>query len=332
VGKLPTSQLLALLKCIKPTRGSVVPPRPGFDSGVHRVGRDRYLVVSTDPCTGVPHKWFGWLLVHYAASDVAMFGVEPRYLALNLLGPPGTSFESYRSVMRQSCVAAKELNATIVTGHTGSYDGLTRLVGTCTAYGFIDSKRLITPDGSKPEDLILCTKPLGLELLMNFALARRNLANGLFGRKRARQLSRMMKMQSSVKEALVLSRLQGIHAMHDATEGGLVAALNEMADTSSLGFTLDFEKLSIVAEANILAEHYSLTVPQLMAMSSTGTLLAAVSQRNWESAVRALSATGLRPVIIGEFTRFRQRSLRANGKVKDFPRSAEDPYAKIMNR
>ena len=45
----------------------------GYDAGVHRLG-DKYVVVAADPCTGVPEEWFGWLLINYAASDVALFG------------------------------------------------------------------------------------------------------------------------------------------------------------------------------------------------------------------------------------------------------------------
>lgn len=331
MGKLPNQQLLELLECIAPKRDLVIPPRPGFDSGVQRIGRDRYLVVSTDPCINVPKQWFGWLLVNYAASDVALFGAEPSYLVLNLLGPPGTSFEDYRFVMRQVCAAARELNATVVTGHTGSYKGLTCLVGTCTAYGFATSKQLITPDGSRSGDLILCTKPLGLEVIINLALTRRTLANRLFGARRTRHLARMIKLQSCVKEAQLLAGLPGLHSMHDATEGGIVAALNEMADTSGLGFTVNFEKLPITVEARILADRYNLTAAQRMAMSSTGTVLAGVSPHKCESAVKLLSEMGLKPSVIGTFTRDRQRYLTADGKRRNFPRKAEDPYAQIIN-
>jgi hydrogenase maturation factor len=45
----------------------IIPPLIGYDAGVHRVG-DQYLVVATDPCTGVPPEWFGWLLINYAAQ------------------------------------------------------------------------------------------------------------------------------------------------------------------------------------------------------------------------------------------------------------------------
>ena len=73
MGKLGIQDLKSLLSCIKKDPLVIVPPQPGFDSGVHLTDGDKYLVVSTDPCIGVPEEWFGWLLVHYVASGIALF-------------------------------------------------------------------------------------------------------------------------------------------------------------------------------------------------------------------------------------------------------------------
>ena len=51
-------------------------------------------------------------------------------------------------------------------------------------------------------------------------------------------------MQSCVKEALHLPKTGCVHAMHDATEGGFVAALNELAEASRVGFKVDWEKIA----------------------------------------------------------------------------------------
>ena len=87
MGKLPNEDLKRLLGCIKKDSKVLVPPQLGFDSGVHRIDGDRYLVVSTDPCIGVPDDWFGWLLINYVASDIALFGAKMEYCTVNLLGP-----------------------------------------------------------------------------------------------------------------------------------------------------------------------------------------------------------------------------------------------------
>jgi hydrogenase maturation factor len=132
MGKLSSKDLAKLLRCIKKDSRVIIPPEPGFDSGVHLIG-DKYMVVSTDPCIGVPEEWFGWLLIHYAASDVALFGARPEFCTINLLGPSSTKPQTFNRIMQQACNAAEEIQATIVTGHTGTYSDLSAVVGVCTA-------------------------------------------------------------------------------------------------------------------------------------------------------------------------------------------------------
>jgi hydrogenase maturation factor len=330
MGKLKTEDLKEVLKCIKKTSRVIVPPMPGFDSGAHELGNDKCVVVSTDPCIGVPEKWFGWFLIHYAASDVALFGAPPRYCTINLLGPSQTATAVFRRIMKQACEAADELNMTIITGHTGTYDELRTVIGTCTAYGIISRNELITPAGARPGDYILFTKPLGLETTVNFALTRRGLANEVFGPQQTLKLVSEVKMQTCVQEALLLAKVGGVHAMHDATEGGLVAALNEIADASGTGFKVEFAELPIAPELERLGARFRLTRDEILATSSTGSLLAAVSPDSRGKAVRILSKRGLKPKIIGVFMRSKKRLLQIENEESDFPSEANDPYAKIM--
>lgn len=330
MGKLKTEDLEQVLKCIKKTSRIIVPPMPGFDSGAHKLDDDKCLVVSTDPCIGVPKKWFGWFLIHYAASDVALFGAPPQYCTINLLAPPKTATAVFQRIMKQACETADELNMAIITGHTGTYDGLRTAIGTCTAYGIIHRKELITPAGAKPGDYLICAKPLGLETLVNFALTRKELAKELFGPEQTLKLAGEVKMQTCVQEALLLAKVGGVHAMHDATEGGLVAALNEMADASRTGFKVQYAELPIASELEKLGAHFHLTREEVLAVSSTGTLLAAVSPRSKTRAIRVLSKHGLKPKVIGVFTRGKKRLLQVENEESVFPSEADDPYARIM--
>ena len=87
MGKLHSAELKKLLSCIKKDSRVVIPPMVGYDSGVHLLG-DKYVVVASDPCIGVPEEWFGYLLVNYAASDLALSGAKPEFCTINLLGSP----------------------------------------------------------------------------------------------------------------------------------------------------------------------------------------------------------------------------------------------------
>lgn len=330
MGKLAPDDLRKVLSHIKKTAKVIVPPMPGFDSGVHEIGDDLCMVIATDPCIGVPREWFGWFLIHYSASDVALFGAKPQFCTVNLLGPPKTKSTIFMEVMRQACDAADELDMTIITGHTGTYDGLTTLVASCTAYGLIQRSNLITPAGAKPDDYILCSKPIGFETLINFVLTHKTLAEKLFGPKQTQHLAEQVKMQTCVKEALLLAKTGGVSAMHDATEGGFVAALNEIADASNVGFSIDSSKLPLTQELQKLTQQFRLTHKQIMSMSSTGTLLAAVSPSQKDRIVDMLSSQGFDAKIVGVFSETEKRLIEIGGKEVEFPREPDDPYVQIV--
>lgn len=330
MGKLSSEELKKLLSCIKPDERVLIPPMIGYDAGVHLLD-GKYLAVATDPCTGVPEEWFGWLLINYASSDVALFGAKPEFCTINLLGPIGTKPEVFQKIMKQTCGAADELGIAIVRGHTGMYGSLSGLLGVCTVYGTVEPERLITPGSAKAGDLILCTKPLGLETITNLSLTYPNLAQTLFGATQQKRLAAQVPMQSCVYEAIELAQLGGVHAMHDATEGGFVAALNELAGASKLGFKVDWEKLPLSTEVLALQNFFKLTDEQLLAMSSTGTILAAVKPEAQEKVEVALNKLGLFASFLGEFTKAPERVLIKKGKEVAYPLVADDPYTLILS-
>ncbi len=330
MGKLPPEELKKLLSCIKKDSRVIIPPTIGYDSGVHLFD-GKYMVVATDPCIGVPEEWFGWLLINYAASDVALSGAKPEFCTINLLGPKSAKPETFQKIMEQTCKAADELEIAIVRGHTGMYDSLSGLLGVATVYGAVQLEKLITPANAKPGDLILCTKPLGMETITNFSIANRELAQELFGFEQQGKLSKQVYMQSCVREALALAKTGVVHAMHDATEGGFVGALNELAEASGLGFSVDWEKILPSREVLALQNYFKLTDEQLLAMSSTGTIIVAIDPQNKEKITEALSQNGLSPSFIGEFTENKDRTLIKNGKETAFPQGANDPYSMILS-
>jgi hydrogenase expression/formation protein HypE len=330
MGKLAAKDLQKMLTCIKKDFRVIVPPMIGYDAGIHLLN-GKYVAVATDPCTGVPKEWFGWLMINYAASDVALFGGKPEFCTINLLGQIGTKPEVFQEIMKQTCNAADKLGIAIVRGHTGTYDSLKDMLGVCTVYGSIETKKLITPGNAQPGDLILCTKSLGLETITNFALTNKEKARELFGVGKQAELSELVYLQSCVEEALQLTAIEGVHAMHDATEGGFVAALNELAAASNVGFRIDEEKIPIPAEVNLLKEYFKLNEEQILALSSTGTILAAVAPEKRAKIEVVLKNHGLSPNFIGMFTETKERLLIREGKEMAFPQVADDPYSMILS-
>jgi hydrogenase maturation factor len=119
--------------------------------------------------------------------------------------------------------------------------------------------------------------------------------------------------------------------MHDVTEGGFVAALNELAQASKLGFRVEWEKLPLNKEVLALQSYFKLSDEQLLAISSTGTILAAVKPEAKEKVKATLAKSGLEAFYLGKFTENKERVLIRKGKETTFPDVADDPYTMILS-
>jgi hydrogenase expression/formation protein HypE len=119
--------------------------------------------------------------------------------------------------------------------------------------------------------------------------------------------------------------------MHDITEGGLVATLNEIAHSSNVGFSVNYTNLPITSDLITLVNHFKLSQNQVLSISSTGNILAAVSPAKKDEIVNVLSKRGLNTKIIGMFSKNKERFLECDGSKRIFPRFIDDPYARILN-
>ncbi len=331
MGKFSAEDLQEIIACIARDPEVMIPPRPGYDAGVFSLDDERCVVIATDPCVGVPEAWFGWFLIHFACSDVALFGIPPRFCSVNLLAPLKTSKDIFKDIMVQVCKATEDLGISLVTGHSGTYSDICELTGTCTALGLGLKKDLITPAGAHPGDKIFITKSLGLEVLINYSFFKESKANELFGRSKVQAFQNMIEMQSCVKDALTITQSKVVSAMKDITEGGFIIALNELADASKLGFRVSFEKLPLSDEFYALAKAYRLSLNQILGTSSTGVILGALAPTTEKQFLEYLKIRGIEAIIIGEFWDKKTRVLvNADGTEKPFPYGNFDPYTLLL--
>ena len=119
--------------------------------------------------------------------------------------------------------------------------------------------------------------------------------------------------------------------MHDATEGGLVAALNEMSDASEVGFKVEMEEIPISEEVWILWNHFKLSLLEVLSMSSSGTILAAISPEAKGEVEEVLHKSGIPSSFIGTFTKNKERIMIKDDIDSVFPQKVNDPYAKILS-
>ncbi len=318
LGKIPMRVLRRILKHVVCGEDILVGPGIGIDAAVIR-SSSSIIVSACDPITGASRD-VGWLSVHVNANDIAVCAAYPRWYVVVLLMPPGTQEEHIYELMSGIRGALSEIGASLVAGHTEITNKVTDtiVVGTMIGTPMISGK-YVSNRNARPGDLIIMTKGAGIEgtwILVD--MFRRKLGLSESYARRARGLRRLISVLPDV-EALINIGIENIHAMHDATEGGLIGALFELAEASNVGFYVDEECVIIRDETRVLAEKLSLDPLKLI---SSGTLIAIVDPQHGDEAIDALSRRGIEASIIGRITSGKRVLRRIDGtevKIRDAP-------------
>ena len=316
-----------------PDRTVIVPPLTGVDAGVVDLEDGRVLVIAEDPIfvvPGQPLEMFGWYTVHIGASDVAVMGVAPRYMTYSLLMPPGTPDRDLRTIVDSIHKEAKALGIAIVGGHTGYYPGLASpLIGGITVFSVCGKDEFVTPAGARPGDDVLLTKGPAIEAVGILSVLREKELLEHYPKELVDKAKATCMQMTVVKDALVAMKAGGVTAMHDATEGGVIGGLFEIANASGVGMEVDESRFVYPEEVKMVAEalHFD-----AVAAIAEGTLLLTVRPTHSKRVIHALARKGIRCSVVGKVTKDKRRRTmkRLDGKVEKLHIPEQDPFWPIF--
>lgn len=298
VGKLPAELLARLLREDGPRDpGVVVGPGVGLDCAVLAPGPG-LLVAKSDPITFATAE-LGWYLVQVNANDLATTGAEPRWLLATLLLPEGaTTAALVEGILRDVRDACRELGISLVGGHTEVTHGLGRPIVAGTLLGQVAPERLVTPRGARPGDVVLVTKSVPIEAAAILARERPERLAGSVTEAELRRATRYLRDPgiSVVHDARVALAAGRVTAMHDPTEGGLAAALWEVAEASGRTIVFDRSAAPVDPLAGKICAAFGLDP---LATIASGALLLTVGPDDAGIVRAALEREGIRCTPVG---------------------------------
>ncbi len=309
-GKLP-NELLAdiIFSNIRIKRDEVlVFPKVGVDCGVIDFG-ENVCVISTDPITGTTSD-IGWLGVHVACNDVIAAGVEPLGLMLTIMAPPGTTETDLYDIMSQADKASTELNVDIVGGHTEITNAVTRTVLSTTAIGKAQKSKVMSMLTAQNGDYVIMTKTAGLEGTAIIARDKETELKEVIDPEIIKRAKNMINDISVLKEGEIAANI-GVHRMHDATEGGVLGALWEIAESSGLGIEVYGDRMPVTEETKAICDHLNINPLRLI---SSGCLLIATPDK--KELLSELKKAGIKATVVGRMIK-KGRYIK-NGTVR-FP-------------
>jgi hydrogenase maturation factor len=283
----------------------LVGPRHGVDVGVVRVADGVAMAMTADPVFVVPaYGWerAAWFAVHILASDAATSGLPLRWMAVDLNLPPEVTDEELTVLWDAFHRACRDIGIAVVTGHTARYDGCAwPMVGGATCMALGPEDRFVTPTMARPGDAVVVTKGAAIEATALFAATFPDrLAVGV-GAETVAAGDALFGAMTVVPEAVLARefglREDGVTSMHDATEGGVLGGLAEVAAASDVGMRIELDAIPVLPEVRAICEH---TGMDPYTSISEGTLIATVVPARADAFVEALSAAGIAAAVVGE--------------------------------
>ena len=331
IGKidLESFEQFILKRLGKKDKSVLVPPLTGVDATVIDMGDDKALIVAEDPIFTIPGQsleMFGWYTVHIGASDVAVMGVKPKYMTYTLLMPPQTSDEDFRTIVDSIHKTALELEITIVGGHTGYYPvGAVPLIGGITVFSITDKDKYVTPLGAKPGDDVILTKGPAIETVGILSFLYEKMLREKYPSHLVEKAKSLCKQMTVIKDCLTAMEAGGVTSMHDATEGGVIGGLFEIANASNVGMEID-EKLFIYPE-EVKFVCKELNIDPVAAIAE-GSLLLTVKPTHSKKVIKKLKEAGIKASIIGKVLKDKKKRImkRLDGKTVTLAIPKQDPF------
>lgn len=324
IGKIPNDILKRIiLDKIKCRRSEVlVRPNIGEDCCALDFG-ENICVLSSDPITGAANE-VGRLAVHVSCNDIASSGVEPIGIIATVLAPPSAEIDDIDIVMKQMTETAADLNVDIIGGHTEITSAVNRFVIITTGIGRAEKGKMITTSGAEPGDVIIMTKHAGLEGTAILAHDKEEELSRIFGEELIKQAKSFMKDISVVREGVAAGEA-GATAMHDATEGGILGALWEVAEASGTGLIVNKDDIPVDYTTKKICEYYNIDALKLI---SSGCMI--ITCKNADIMLDKLSKCGVQASVIGKITADKLKIIKINGIDEELQQPGSDELYKII--
>lgn len=280
------------------------------------------------------------------ANNLAAAGARPTAALLTLLLPAEAEEQLLKQLMAAAENTCAMLGMQIAGGHTAVSPHVDCPMACVTAYGvpmpdveFSASQdaalgilakgggmgrasSMFTTRGAKPGQDIVLTKWIALEGTAILARRGRERLLERYPAHLVEEAAGFDRYLSIIPEAAVAVK-SGIRVMHDASEGGILTALWELAESSGVGLTIDLRKIPIRQETVEVCELCGVN-PYMLA--SSGCLVLAAN--HGEELVGQLAREHIPAAVIGQITDSHDRLIYNAEEKRYLDKPAQDEIYK----
>jgi len=300
----------------------IIRPSMGEDCSAVDLGGE-ICVLSTDPITASGSN-AGYLVVHINCNDAASAGAEPIGILLTALLPEHSTEDDLQAIINGAYKAADELGIEILGGHTEITEAVNKPVVSGTVVAKTKNRRFVSSSGAKLGQDVIMTKWAAIE---GTSIIANDYYEKLISSVSPEVLSeaKLLSSKISVVSEGVIAADFGATAMHDATEGGILGAVWEVAECSNVGVEVFADNIPVLECTKTISKAAGIDYLRLI---SSGTMI--ITSFNGEELVKLLKCNGINAAIIGKITAS-SKSVIYHGERKELlPQEKDEIYSAFL--
>lgn len=262
--------------------------------------------------------------IAHVLNDLATRGASPVGVNISILLPPHAYESRLKSMVEYAERAAREQEIEILCAKAEVSPVISKTIVTVVGVGTVENGRLIQSSMGKVGQDVVLLKWIALEGMLRIT---REKEEDLVGRFVPAFLNQIKEQQIHLMSARELNHARefGVSAMHQISEGGIFAALWNVAEASGTGIEVDLKKIAVKQETIEVCEYFHLNPYQ---MTSAGSVLLVTD--DGEGMVSAFEKEGVQAAVIGRLTDGNEKVIFNDSEKRFLDRPAQDELLKIF--
>lgn len=297
-GKLPNQLLRDFLnQFIFEDPSVLINPGVGEDIAAVDIESQEVLVLKSDPITFATNS-IGQYAVLINANDIATSGAIPRWFLTTLFFPCGTTPSQIKDVFEELKHYCQHWGITLCGGHTEITEAVARPIVAGMMAGTVARSDLIDKCRMQPGDRVLLTKAVAVEgtaiIAREFGARLEQMGVSAYEMDHCRQFLNHI---SIMPEAKIAAANAGTSAMHDVTEGGLAAALEELSIAGEHMIRVDMDQIPVYPETQKICDLLGI---HPLGLIGSGSLLICCRSKKSRELMQSLGAAEIEITCIGD--------------------------------
>lgn len=301
---------------------SIIQPSVEEMCAAIRIEEDEQVVFTNTSLFGDEKDLAVFAMAH-VLNDLWTRGAEPIGVNISILLPPHAYESRLKSMISYAEEVAEGQRIQILNAKAEVSPVLSKSLVTVFGIGKEKKEGLFQSSmGMAGQDVVL-TNWIGLEGMLRILREKKEELSKRFVPAFLHQIEEQQQYLLAGDE-LRIAKEFGVSAMHQITEGGILAALWNLTEASGTGIDVDLKKIAIKQETIEVCEHFHLNPYQ---MTSAGSIL--LVTHDGEGLVSRLEKNGKKATVIGRLTDRNEKVIWNDTEKRFIDRPAQDELLKI---